>query len=92
MMMVDTRSIVLKLREMGTALGKLIIGEQDVPFADPNTRNLVEEVSTTVRRTYGHGTLQILVIDMGAKLNTLRCLLKYDVTLIVVPHNYDITT
>lgn len=29
---------------------------------------------------------------MGAKLNTLRCLLKYDVTLIVVPHNYDITT
>ena len=92
MMMVDTRSIVLKLRDMGTALGKVLIGDNDVPFADPNTRNLVAEVSTKTRVTYGHGTLRILVIDMGVKLNTLRCLLKYDVTLIVVPHDWDITT
>ncbi|CCW71701.1 unnamed protein product [Phytomonas sp. Hart1] len=92
MMMVDTRSIVLRLREMGTALGKLIINAQDVPFIDPNTRNLVAEVSTRTRATYGHGTLIILVIDMGVKLNSLRCLLKYDVTLVVVPHDWDITT
>ncbi|KAH9584196.1 Carbamoyl-phosphate synthetase [Trypanosoma melophagium] len=91
LMMVDTRSIVLKLREMGTALGKIVIGGADVPFVDPNTRNLVAEVSTTTRRTYGHGTLVILVIDMGVKLNTLRCLLRYDVTLVVIPHDWDIT-
>ncbi|CCW64988.1 unnamed protein product [Phytomonas sp. EM1] len=92
MMMVDTRHIVLRLREMGTALGKLLIKGEDVPFMDPNTRNLVAEVSTKTRATYGHGTLIILVIDMGVKLNSLRCLLKYDVTLVVVPHDWDITT
>lgn len=92
MMMVDTRSIVLTLREMGTALGKLVVAGQDLPFTDPNTRNLVAEVSAKERRTYGHGSMHILVIDMGVKLNTLRCLLKYDVTLIVVPHDHDITT
>ncbi|CAJ1020436.1 Carbamoyl-phosphate synthase small chain, CPSase domain/Glutamine amidotransferase class-I/Peptidase C26/Carbamoyl-phosphate synthase L chain, ATP binding domain/ATP-grasp domain/Carbamoyl-phosphate synthetase large chain, oligomerisation domain/D-ala D-ala ligase C-terminus/MGS-like domain/Arginosuccinate synthase, putative [Leishmania lindenbergi] len=92
MMMVDTRSIVLKLRDMGTALGKMIVAGNDVPFMDPNTRNLVAEVSTKTRVTHGHGTLRILVIDMGVKLNTLRCLLKHDVTLIVVPHDWDITT
>lgn len=92
MMMVDTRSIVTKLRGMGTALGKMIIGSHDVPFEDPNTRNLVAEVSTRQRTTYGHGTIKILVIDMGVKLNTLRCLLKFDVTLIVVPHDWDIST
>eukprot|EP00796_Vickermania_ingenoplastis_P007012 gene7012-4974_t len=92
MMMVDTRSIVTKLRGMGTALGKVVVGGAEVPFDDPNTRNLVAEVSTKIRRTYGHGTIRILVIDMGVKLNTLRCLLKFDVTLIVVPHDWDITT
>lgn len=92
MMMVDTRSIVVKLRDMGTALGKLVFPDHDVPFMDPNTRHLVAEVSTKTRRTYGHGTLTILVIDMGVKLNTLRCLLKYDVTIVVVPHDWDITT
>nr|AGT02526.1 glutamine-hydrolysing carbamoyl-phosphate synthase [Herpetomonas muscarum] len=92
MMMVDTRSIVLKLRDMGTALGKILVAGHDVPFVDPNTRNLVAEVSTKERRTYGHGSMIILVIDMGVKLNTLRCLLRYDVTLVVVPHDHDITT
>ncbi|RHW72652.1 glutamine hydrolysing (not ammonia-dependent) carbomoyl phosphate synthase [Trypanosoma brucei equiperdum] len=90
-MMVDTRSVVLRLREMGTALGKVVINGADVPFVDPNTRNLVEEVSTTAPQSYGHGTLRILVIDMGVKLNSLRCLLRYDVTLTVVPHDWDIT-
>ncbi|KAF8299472.1 putative glutamine hydrolyzing (not ammonia-dependent) carbomoyl phosphate synthase [Trypanosoma cruzi] len=90
-MMVDTRHIVLKLREMGTALGKVVVNDKDVPFFDPNVRHLVAEVSTKTRSTYGHGTLVILVIDMGVKLNSLRCLLKYDVTLIVVPHDWDIT-
>ncbi|RNF01675.1 CAD protein isoform X4 [Trypanosoma conorhini] len=91
LMMVDTRHIVLKLRDMGTALGKIVVNDLNVPFLDPNTRNLVAEVSTKTRLTYGHGTLVILVIDMGVKLNSLRCLLKYDVTLVVVPHDWDIT-
>jgi carbamoyl-phosphate synthase large subunit/carbamoyl-phosphate synthase small subunit len=91
LMMVDTRSIVLRLREIGTALGKIVVKDADVPFADNNTRNLVSEVSTKTRRSYGHGNIVICCIDMGVKLNTLRCLLRYDITLNVVPHNWDIT-
>jgi len=91
LMMIDTRSIVLRLRELGTALGKIVVRDSDIPFSDNNTRNLVAEVSTKVRRSYGHGNVVICCIDMGVKLNTLRCLLKYDVTLNVVPHNWDIT-
>jgi hypothetical protein len=41
------------IREKGTVLGKIFLGE-DIPkelgvWADPNLRNLVEEVSITVR-------------------------------------------
>jgi len=91
LMMVDTRAIVLRLRELGTALGKIVVRNADVPFADCNTRNLVAEVSLKTPVSYGHGNLVICCIDMGVKLNTLRCLLRYDVTVKVVPHDWDIT-
>lgn len=47
---VDTRQLTKKIREHGTILGKIIIdGEQEeVPFVDPNARNLVAEVSCKV--------------------------------------------
>nr|BAF95073.1 carbamoyl-phosphate synthetase II [Parabodo caudatus] len=91
LMMVDTRAIVLKLREMGTALGKIVVEGNDVPFHDPNTTLLTEIVSTKAKRTYGHGNTTILCIDMGVKLNIIRCFLRYDTTFVVVPHNHDIS-
>ena len=91
LMMVDTRAIVLKLREMGTALGKLVVNGIDVPFHDPNTTLLTETVSTKTTRTYGHGNITILCIDMGVKLNIIRCFLRHDTTFVVVPHNHDIS-
>ena len=91
-MMVDTRNLVLRLRELGTALGKIDLeGHDPVPFNDSNVRNLVAEVSTHEKRTYGSGSLKILCLDMGVKLNTLRCFLNYDVQITVVPHNHDVT-
>lgn len=47
---IDTRELTKKIREHGTLLGKVIIdGDNDLPFEDPNKRNLVAEVSCDVR-------------------------------------------
>src|SRR3990167_4277481 len=40
----DTRFLAKKLREQGTMLGKIVIGE-DVEMTDPNKENLVAQVS-----------------------------------------------
>lgn len=87
---VDTRSIVLKLREAGTALGKVVVAGADVAFVDPNKLHLVREVSTKYPVEYGNGNITILCIDMGIKLNTIRCFLKHFVRFRVVPFDWDI--
>ena len=59
---IDTRALTQKLREKGVMLGKIVIGDQDVKFNDPNTRNLVAEVSikkVTVHRHPGVATTTI---------------------------------
>ena len=49
---IDTRELTKKIREHGTLLGKLIIdGDSDLPFEDPNKKNLVAEVSCQVCST-----------------------------------------
>ena len=46
---IDTRELTKKIREHGSILGKIVVnGEDDFPFVDPNTRNLVAEVSRKV--------------------------------------------
>ena len=50
---IDTRQLTKKIREHGTMLGKVIVdGDVDVPFDDPNTSNLVAEVSCGVISTF----------------------------------------
>lgn len=85
---IDTRALTEKLRENGTMLGK-IVTEKDIPFYDPNTVNLVAEVSCKEKRIYGNGKHRIVLIDCGVKNNIIRCLLDYDTTVIRVPWNYD---
>lgn len=50
---VDTRELTKKIREKGTMLGRIVyqlpVGDFKVTFTDPNTRNLVEEVSVKVQ-------------------------------------------
>jgi carbamoyl-phosphate synthase len=89
---VDTRHIVLRLRDAGSSLGKILVaGEADVPFVDPNTQHLVQQVSTKFPVEYGSGDVTILCLDMGIKLNTIRCFLKHYVRFRVVPFDWDIT-
>lgn len=86
---IDTRELTKILREEGTMLGKIIIGNQDVNLYDPNLVNLVEEVSIKEKKVYGHGKYRILLIDCGVKYNIIRNLLMRDATVILVPWDYD---
>ena len=65
----------------------------EVGFVDPNLRNLVAEVSTKSIRTYNQGGDKptIVAIDCGMKHNIVRYFVEtHDVTLIVVPFDYDL--
>jgi carbamoyl-phosphate synthase small subunit len=86
---VDTRMLTKRLREKGTMLGSLLVKDEDIPFYDPNQRNLVAEVSISERQVYGHGSNRILLIDCGVKNNIIRSLVERDCTVIRVPWDYD---
>ena len=45
---IDTRMITKMVRDEGTVLGKIHFDNQHIDFDDPNTRNLIAEVSTKV--------------------------------------------
>src|SRR6056297_2753361 len=86
---VDTRAITRILREHGSMLGKIVVEEEPVDWYDPNTQNLVDQVSIAERRVYGNGRHKVMLVDCGVKYNIIRSLLKYDTTVIRVPWNYD---
>lgn len=88
---VDTRALTKILRESGCMLGKIVIDNNDVDWYDPNKENLVDLVSIKEKVVYGNGKNKIMLIDCGVKNNIIRCLLKYDTTVVRVPWNYDFT-
>lgn len=85
---IDTRALTKILREKGTMLGKIIY-EEDVEFYDPNTENLVAQVSIKEKTFYGNGKYKILLVDCGVKNNIIRHLLQRDTTVIRVPWDHD---
>jgi carbamoyl-phosphate synthase small subunit len=88
---VDTRALTKILREEGTMLGKIIIGDHDVELFDPNLLNLVEQVSLPEKKVYGQGKYRIMLIDCGVKYNIIRNLMMRNATVVVVPWDYDFT-
>jgi carbamoyl-phosphate synthase small subunit len=87
----DTRLLTQKLRSEGVSLGKIIIGEKNVPFVDPNLKNLVAEVSTKEISFFGQGEKTIVLLDCGAKKNIVRRLIARGFKVAGVPFNTDIT-
>ncbi|KAI9780538.1 MAG: Multifunctional pyrimidine synthesis protein CAD [Geoglossum umbratile] len=94
---VDTRAIVTYLREQGSSLARITIGEeydadQDEAFVDPEQINLVKKVSTKApfHVSSSIGDLHVAVIDCGVKENILRSLVKRGASATVFPHNYPI--
>jgi carbamoyl-phosphate synthase small subunit len=100
----DTRALTQKLRSEGVSLGKIIIHNKNVPFEDPNERNLVAEVSTKEILFYDpcpasplsrgrrkEGVKTIVLIDCGAKQNIIRRLVSRRFKIAVVPWDTDVT-
>ncbi|MFQ5904337.1 MAG: glutamine-hydrolyzing carbamoyl-phosphate synthase small subunit [Candidatus Binatia bacterium] len=86
---IDTRALTKRLREKGSMLGKVLAGEEDVEFHDPNKGNLVSRVSVQEPVVYPGGKTRVVVIDCGCKNSIIRSLLARDVTVIRVPWDYD---
>jgi carbamoyl-phosphate synthase small subunit len=85
---IDTRALTKRLRTRGCMLGKVVVTE-DVPFEDPNARNLVAEVSTDHREVFLGSGKTVVLVDCGAKGSIVDELRKRDFTVIRVPWDYD---
>jgi carbamoyl-phosphate synthase small subunit len=86
---IDTRQLTKIIREKGAMMGKIIFGNDDPGFHDPNNENLVASVSTNKVITYGNSSTRILLVDCGVKYNIIRHFLKRNTTVIRVPWDYD---
>lgn len=93
----DTRAIVTYLREQGSSLARITIGEeydadQDEAFIDPEQINLVGKVSTKApfHVSSSNGDLHVAVIDCGVKENILRSLVGRGASVTVFPYDYPI--
>ena len=94
---VDTRAIVTYLREQGSSLARITIGEeydadQDEAFVDPEQINLVRKVSTKApfHISSSNGDLHVAVIDCGVKENILRSLVGRGASVTAFPYDYPI--
>ncbi len=94
----DTRFLTQKLRTQGSMLGKIVFDSpeaKDIPFEDPNKRNLVAEVSTReiiteIGRDKPRVVPPVVLFDCGAKRNIRRNLLKRGVNVTTVPWDFDL--
>lgn len=92
LMGVDTREITKLIRGNGSVSGALIFGDDvEIPTVFNNNMaiNWVEKVSISKPMEYGSGKYKIILVDCGMKRNILNNLLKFDVTIKVVPFDYD---
>jgi carbamoyl-phosphate synthase small subunit len=85
---IDTRMLTQRLRTSGSMLGKLLCGEEDVQFRDPNAENLVSQVSIDKPTRHGDGGKRVVVIDCGGKHGIVRSLLARNVQVLVVPWDW----
>jgi len=94
---VDTRAIVTHLREQGSSLGKIVIGEEydadeDEAFEDPASINLVKVVSTKApfHVPSPSGDMHVALIDCGVKENIIRSLVSRGASVTCLPYDYPI--
>ncbi len=94
---VDTRAIVTHLREQGSSLGKITVGEEydadeDEAYDDPASINLVKKVSTKAPFHVPSpvGDAHIALIDCGVKENIMRSLVSRGASVTCLPYDYPI--
>ena len=94
---VDTRAIVTHLREQGSSLARISVGDEydadeDEGFVDPGAINLVKRVSTKAPFVVANpnATFHVALIDCGVKENILRSLVSRGASVTVFPYDYPI--
>ena len=94
---VDTRAIVTYLREQGSSLARITVGEEydadeDEAYVDPEQINLVRKVSTKApfHVSAANPTAHVAVIDCGVKENILRSLINRGASVTAFPFDYPI--
>ena len=94
---VDTRAIVTFLRERGSSLARIVVGEEydadeDEAYFDPGEVNLVKKVCAKhpFHVETGNADLKVALIDCGVKENIIRSLVKRGASVTVYPYDYPI--
>ena len=87
---IDTRMLTKILREHGTMLGKIEVGNEKVKYYDPDLENLIAKVTPQKIEEYGKGKKRILLIDCGCKKSILTNLIDRKVSVLRVPYDYDV--
>ncbi|KAJ0115366.1 hypothetical protein N8I77_000734 [Diaporthe amygdali] len=94
---VDTRAIVTYLREQGSSLARISIGDEydadeDESFMDPAQINLVKKVSTKAPFVVSapNATFHVALIDCGVKENILRSLVSRGAAVTVLPYDFPV--
>lgn len=87
---IDCRALTKRLREKGVMLGKIVFGNEDLPFFDQNRENLVKRVSVNEPIIYKKGRRRVGLIDCGVKHSIIRHLLARGVTVIRFPWDFPI--
>ncbi|KAF7990426.1 hypothetical protein HCN44_000231 [Aphidius gifuensis] len=94
---IDTRALTKLIREKGSILGKIVFeippnqSTTKLTITDPNTRNLVAEVSQKSSRILNpSGKPRICMVDCGLKYNQIRCFINRGARVEIVPWNYDL--
>ncbi len=85
----DTRFLTKHIRNHGAMLGKIVF-DNDIPFHDPNTDNLVAQVSNPHVSVDGSGAITLALLDCGAKHNIVHSLIARNIRVITVPWDYDL--
>lgn len=94
---IDTRELTKVLRENGSMLGEIIIGEGKPSghIEDPNLENQIAIVSCKEVITYkpeNPSGKKIVLVDCGVKHNILRCFVDRGIEVTRVPWDYDFNT
>ena len=88
---IDTRALTKKIREHGVMLGKVLFEKTKATkkFHDPNENDLIPETSITEPKHFKAGRKHVALVDTGIKNNIIRCFLKRNVSVTLVPWNHD---
>ncbi|KAI6183142.1 CAD protein [Aphelenchoides bicaudatus] len=86
---IDVRQLTKRIREHGTMKAKLVFegdDEASMEFVDINKDNLVQAVSRKDTKVFGAGNKwKVLAVDCGLKYNQIRCMVRRNCQLTVVP-------